>query len=113
MKTETVSQTHVPVFVAKPESATVELTLDDALARIKELRAKMAPMEKMEKNLIEVAKASMKAKGIESYTAPNGDRALWSESQSSKVDKELAKELLGPEWSRVHSFKTVKSFTVK
>lgn len=102
----------VPVFVPKQEGA-VEVSLDEALARIKALRAEMAPLEKMEKNLIEVVKAGLKAKGVESYTAPSGDRALWSESQRSEFDKELAKELLGENWARVHSFKTVRSFAVK
>lgn len=109
--TKTVHAT-LPVFVAKQEG-TVEVTLDEALANIKALRAQMAPLEKAEKQLIELTKAMMKAKGVETYTAPSGDRALWSESQRSEFDKELAKELLKEDWARVHSFKTVKSFTVK
>lgn len=113
MKTDAQTVTAPVTFVVRKDENTVEVSLDEALARIKELRAQMAPLEKMEKNLIEGAKAAMKAKGVESYTAPNGDRALWSESQRSEIDKELAKELLGPDWARVHSFKTVRSFTVK
>jgi len=102
----------LPIFVPK-QDGTVQVSLDEALARIKALRAEIAPLEQIQKNLIEVAKTMMKAQGVESYTAPSGDRALWSESQRSEIDKELAKELLGPNWSRVQSFKTVKSFTVK
>jgi hypothetical protein len=102
----------LPVFVARQEG-TVEVTLDEAITHIKALRAEMAPLEKAEKQLIELTKAMMKAKGIEAHTTPSGDRALWSESQRSEIDKELAKELLGDSWGRVHSFKTVKSFTVK
>lgn len=102
----------LPVFVAKQEG-TQEVTLDEAIANIKALRAEMAPLEKAEKQLIELTKAMMKAKGVEAHTTPSGDRALWSESQRSEIDKELAKELLKEDWARVHSFKTVKSFTVK
>lgn len=104
----------VPVFVAKQEHPNaVELTLDETLAKVKALRAEMAPLEKMEKQLIELAKGQMKAAGVESYTTPAGDRALWSESQRSEVNKALAQELLGEDWGRVHSFKAVRSFSVK
>lgn len=101
-----------PLFVAKSESV-VEITIDEALAKIIELREQMAPYEKMEKNLIEVAKGIMKARNEEKHTTPTGITAQWSTSQESKIDKELAKELLGENWSRVHSFKPKRSFTVK
>lgn len=114
MKTENqAAPEEVVVFVGRKKEPANAVSLDEALARIKELRAKMAPLEKMEKNLIEVAKGLMKEEGVEAYTAPNGDRALWSESQRSEINKELAKELLGEDWGRVQSFKTVRSFTVK
>lgn len=101
-----------PLFVAKSETV-VEITIDEALAKIIELREQMAPFEKMEKNLIEVAKGIMKARSEEKHTTPTGIVAQWSTSQESKVDKELAKELLGENWARVHSFKPKRSFTVK
>lgn len=107
-----VQATSSPIFVPKSE-AKVEISIDDALARIKELRAQMEPFEKMEKNLIEVVKASMALKGVTKYTSPVGDVGIWSESQETHINKELAKELLGEAWHRVHSFKTKRKFTVK
>jgi hypothetical protein len=89
------------------------LTLDQALNKIKAEQAKKAAVEKEIDNLKEVAKALMKAKGLDKYTNPEGITARWSESQRSSVDKELAKELLGADWAKVESFDTVKSFTVK
>jgi len=112
MKTETATQTVTPVFVPKQEGV-VALTLDESIEHVKALQAEKAKLEKTIDNLKEVAKSHMKAKGVESYITPSGIRANWSESQRSDIDKELAKELLGPDWARVHSFKTVKSFTVK
>jgi len=102
-----------PLFVPKNESNIVEISCDDAIARIMALREQMAPFEKQEKNLIEVVKAHMKAKNEEKHTTPTGTVAQWSTSQESKIDKELAKELLGENWARVHSFKAKRSFTIK
>lgn len=89
------------------------LSLDQALNLIKQKQAAKAAAEKELDNLKEVAKALMKAKGLDKYTNPEGITARWSESQRSNIDKELAKELLGPNWAKVESFDTVKSFTVK
>ena len=112
-KTETIQQTvAAPVFVPKQEGQ-VEVSIDDAIAKIIEIREQMAPFEKMEKNLIEVAKAIMKAKGTTKYTTPTGVTAQWIASQENHINKELAKELLGEDWARVHSFKTKNSFKVK
>jgi hypothetical protein len=111
-KTDQKTTVTPPLFVAKSE-AVVEVSLDEALIQIMELREKMAPYEKMEKNLIEVAKRIMKAKGEEKHTTLSGVTAQWTTSQESKIDKELAKELLGENWARVHSFKSKRSFTVK
>lgn len=104
--------TAAALFVPKQEGV-VEISLDDALTRIKELRAQMAPLEAQEKNLLEVAKAMMNAKGETKHFTPSGISAIFSESQQSNINKELAKELLGPNWAKVESFKTVKKFTVK
>lgn len=111
-KTDTVTSSQ-PLFVPKSESNIVEISCDDAIRRIVALREQMAPFEKQEKNLIEVVKAHMKTKGEEKHTTPEGVTAQWSTSQESKIDKELAKELLGEDWARVHSFKPKRSFTVK
>lgn len=111
-KTDTVTVATPPLFVPKQDTV-VEVSIDEAIAKVKELREKMAPFEKMEKNLIEVVKAIMKTKGETKHTTPTGDVAQWSESQESRIDKELTKELLGENWARVHSFKTKRSFTIK
>lgn len=112
-KTDQTTTAQPPIFVPKTEGGPIELTCDEAIARIVELREKMAPFEKMEKNLIEVVKAHMKTKGEEKHTTPTGVVAQWTTSQESKIDKELAKELLGENWARVHSFKPKRSFTIK
>ena len=100
------------VFVPKLDDDT-QVTIDDALTRIKALREAMKPLEEMEKNLIECAKTMMKAKGETKHVTPDGVTATFAVSQRSEVNKELAKELLGDDWARVHSFKSVTSFTVK
>jgi restriction endonuclease len=112
-KTNPTPSASAPLFVPKSESNVVEITCDDAIRRIMALREQMAPFEKQEKNLIEVVKAHMKAKNEEKHTTPEGVTAQWSTSQESKIDKELAKELLGENWARVHSFKPKRSFTIK
>lgn len=112
-KTDPTTTTSQPLFVPKNESNIVEISCDDAIERIMALREQMAPFEKQEKNLIEVVKAHMKAKNEEKHTTPTGHTAQWSTSQESRIDKELAKELLGENWARVHSFKAKRSFTVK
>lgn len=111
-KTDKSPATTPPLFVAKSESV-VEVSIDDALAKIVELREQMAPFEKMEKNLIEVVKGIMKARSEDRHVTPLGVVAQWIESQETHINKELAKELLGEEWARVHSFKTKRSFKVK
>jgi len=111
-KTDTKTVAAPPLFVAKSESV-IEISIDEALAKIIELRELMAPYEKMEKNLIEVAKGIMKARSEDKHTTPAGVTAQWSTSQETRIDKELAKELLGDSWARVHSFKPKRSFTVK
>lgn len=111
-KTDPKTTSTPPLFVAKSDTV-VEVSIDDALAKIIELREQMAPYEKMEKNLIEVVKGIMKARNEDKHTTPTGVVAQWIESQETHINKELAKELLGEEWARVHSFKTKRSFKVK
>jgi hypothetical protein len=111
-KTDTQTTSTPPLFVAKSDTV-VEVSIDDALARIVALREQMAPFEKMEKNLIEVVKGIMKVRNEDKHTTPTGVVAQWISSQESHINKELAKELLGEEWARVHSFKTKRSFKVK
>lgn len=113
MKTETVNQSERPYTPKFDNSDPKNVSLDQALNLIKQKQAQKAAAEKELDNLKEVAKALMKAKGVEKYTNPEGITARWSESQRSNIDKELAKELLGPNWAKVESFDTVKSFTVK
>lgn len=110
MKTETAPTTRPWTPKFDDDKA---LSLDQALNLIKQKQAAKAAAEKELDNLKEVAKALMKAKGLDKYTNPEGITARWSESQRSTIDKELAKELLGPNWAKVESFDTVKSFTVK
>jgi len=113
MKTETEQATDTRPWIPKFDDDAKALTLDQALNKIKAIQAKKAAAEKEIDNLKEVAKALMKSKGVEKYTNPEGITARWSESQRSDIDKELAKELLGPNWAKVESFNTVRSFTVK
>lgn len=102
-----------PIFVPKQDSSVVHVTVDEALQRIAEIRAKMAPLEAQEKNLIEVVKSMMKENGETKHTTSAGITASFVTSQRGEVNKALAKELLGPKWAEVESFKTVTSFTVK
>jgi hypothetical protein len=111
-QTPSAQPTAAPIFVPKSDN-TIALSLDESINLIKQEQAKKAAIEKKIDNLKEVAKAHMKALDVEKYTTPTGITARWSESQRCDVDKEKAKELLGPKWSEVESFSTVRSFTVK
>ena len=112
MNPENKPTTTPDVFVPKMDN-TIALTLDESVSLVKKLQAEKLKLEKQIDNLKEVAKTHMKARNLEEYITPTGIKARWSESQRCSVDKELAKELLGPNWARVESFDTVRSFTIK
>jgi hypothetical protein len=101
------------MFVPKRENETVQVSLDEALTKIAEIRTLMGPLEAQEKNLLEVVKTAMKEKGETKHTSPEGITATFVTSQRSEVNKGLAKEICGPRWAEVLNFKTVVSFTVK
>jgi hypothetical protein len=101
-----------PIFVPKSDN-TIALSLDESINLIKQEQAKKAAIEKKIDNLKEVAKAHMKTMDVETYTTPTGIKAWWSSRQDLHIDKEKAKEICGPRWAEVESFKTVRSFTVK
>jgi len=103
--------TQEPIFVPKQEGQ-VALDLDGCLDMIVKAQAEKAALQKKLDNLKGVAKTILKEKGLNSYENEAGRKAQWFESQRSKYDKELLKELLGDDFARCVTFNTVKSFKV-
>jgi len=117
-KSKTTGKPSVPeghglkTFRAKLDESTDELTLDQTLLKIAELYRQSAPLVAQLKNLKQVAKEHLKARGEKSYQMENGIKAQFISSQKSKVNKELAKEICGPRWAEVEKFVEEISFKV-
>jgi hypothetical protein len=89
-----------------------ELTLDETMAKIAELYRQFAPLKAQLENLKVVAKTHLKAKGLKTYQAADGVKALFYDTNKSEINKTLAKEICGARWAEVESFKTITSFKV-
>lgn len=90
------------------------LTFDQILDKISELQAEKAKLEKEIKELKVPAKAEMKARGIGSYTTPNGTGASLYDTNRSQADRKAAEQVCTPEQiAEIFKISTVENFKVK
>ena len=96
------------------QPAAVELSLDDALDRIKNLQEQEREIKRTIRELKAPVKAHMEEAGITEVENHNGVRAVLLSATRTTGDQKVAREILTTEqFAQIWKPKTVKYFKVK
>jgi hypothetical protein len=96
------------------DSNATALKFDEILDKIADLQKQKSALEKEIKALKVPAKAEMKARGIKSYTTPEGSQASLYDTNRTNADRKAAEEVCTPDQiAAIFKVATTENFKVK